>query len=102
MKKNNIYVATLFLAFTSSFAFAEEFKVATATFDKNPTSAFEDRRLVAESSAKTAASLEQILAESKKTNQLLEKLIELVAESKKTNQLLEQLISVSGKKEAAN
>lgn len=86
MMKKNISIIAISFAMLSGFAIAGEvsskgisnegsIQLAKASFDENPTSATEDRRLVAESSAKTVAVLEQILAENKKTNQLLEKLV---------------------------
>lgn len=51
--------------------------VAYAGFDKNPTSAFEDRRVTAESNIEQVKLLKEILAESKKNNEFLKKLIDL-------------------------
>jgi ABC-type oligopeptide transport system substrate-binding subunit len=96
MMKKNISIIAISFAMLSGFAIAGEvsskgisnegsIQLAKATFDETPTSATEDRKLVAESATKTVAVLEQILAENKKTNQLLEQLVAAGAKTENAN-----------------
>jgi len=67
MSKKNIGLFAVIVAFFAS--------LALAGFDKNPTSEREDRRIRTEASQETVKLLKQLVEESKRTNELITKLI---------------------------